>query len=87
MLAQIGPSHQANDRARGSIAFPVAAVGVRVNPMASAWQLLVHRKMLNLKRFHRRLRGEISPMVKHWTVRAEAQAMNRDRLTHSCEPR
>jgi hypothetical protein len=31
-------------------------------------QVLVHRKMLHLKGFHRRHRGDISPMVKGWTV-------------------
>jgi hypothetical protein len=34
-------------------------------------QLLVHRKMLNLKRFQRRRRGDISPMVKCWTIEQE----------------
>jgi hypothetical protein len=35
------------------------------------WQLLVHRKVLNLKRFHHRHRGDISPMVKYWTIEQE----------------
>jgi hypothetical protein len=33
------------------------------------WQLLVHRKMLNLEIFHCRPRGDISPMVKCWTTK------------------
>jgi hypothetical protein len=32
----------------------------------NTWQLLVHRRMLDLKRCHRCRAGEISPMTKCW---------------------
>jgi hypothetical protein len=51
-----------------------------------AWQLLVHRKILNLKKFPRRLGGDISPVVKYWTFEQEQSAWI-NRLKHSCEPR
>jgi hypothetical protein len=37
-------------------------------------QLPVHREMLNLKRCHRRLRGDISSMVKYRTIEQEHRA-------------
>jgi hypothetical protein len=46
------------------------------------WQLPVHRKMLILKRVHRDLSGEISPVVKYWTIEQEPSAWI-DRLKHS----
>src|SRR5690348_11276106 len=35
----------------------------------NTWQLLIHRKMLNLKRCQRRCAGESSPMVKYGQFR------------------
>ena len=66
---------------------PVAAIGVSMNPDGvQTWQLVVHRKLLNLQRFATRIRGGISPMVKYWTVEQERSAWI-NRLKPSCEPR
>jgi peptide methionine sulfoxide reductase MsrA len=58
-----------------------------MNPDAvHTWQSLIHRKVLNLKRFNNRIRGEMSPMVKYWTSEQEHGAWIK-RLKHSCEAR